>query len=171
MGLIISSVNQNSKNVSFGMAKFTNRGLELAKSCSDIYQKLDTPNVFKNGDFFKSYIFTSPFEKFVKRNNKTSAGIKEIADTIEICGATQNSHTNAKFIKQLLSSKKTISKINDDDQRIIAGAIKEVFNNNWDNPEISKKNTYKLLDMCQKAIQDKEYTTLSGVIQKSDIKK
>ena len=177
MNLTISSVNNlpKARNCSFGLAKFSEQGLKLAQSCSDIYECLGQPNEFQNPDFFKKKgIFSkAPFTKYLKQkvSPKTvnEEARTEVAEIIRDCGATQNSHTNAAFIKQFLTAKKQINKSDRRTQEAIAQAAEEVFKHNWNNPELSKEETASLLELARGAIDDSKYATLTGIIQKSDI--
>ena len=49
MNLTISATNNINRNnhVSFGLAKFSEKGMHIAQSCSDIYECLSTPNEFQ----------------------------------------------------------------------------------------------------------------------------
>lgn len=177
MNLTISAVNNTPKykNVSFGFAKFSPKGLDLAKSCSDVYEYLGSPNEYQNPDFFKKKgIFAqAPFTKYLKSklNPKSvnEEAIKEVQQAIIQCGASENSHSNAAFIKQFLASKKQINKLPEATRDAIATASEYVFRYNWNNPELSKAETYELLEMAKPKLENTEYATLIGVIEKSDI--
>ncbi len=177
MNLTISSINSTpiKRNPSFGLAKFSSEGLRLAESCSDIYECLGAPNEFQNPEFFrKKGIFSqAPFTKYLKTKiaprTVSDEKLREIHKTITDCGATDNSHTNASFIKQLLASKKYIERLDNTTQKAVAKAAEEVFKKNWNNPELTKDETFALLEMARLAMQDNQYATSLGVIQKSDI--
>lgn len=177
MNLTISAINNTPqyKNVSFGLAKFSPQGLRLAQSCSDIYECLGEPNEYQNPDFFKKKgIFSqAPFTKYLKEKLSSKSvdesTIKEVQQTIIDCGATENGHSNAAFIKQLLASKKQIDKFPTTTKTALAAASEYVFRNNWNNPELSKAETYELLEMARPQLENSEYATLVGVIEKSDM--
>lgn len=177
MNLTISAINNTPqyKNVSFGFAKFSPQGLRLAQSCSDIYECLGEPNEYQNPDFFKKKgIFSqAPFTKYLKEKlSSKSAGeeeIKDVQQTMIDCGTTENGHSNAAFIKQLLASKKQIDKLPTKAKTAIAASSEFIFRHNWNNPELSKAETYELLEMAKPQLEDSEYATLVGVIEKSDM--
>lgn len=149
--------------------------MRIAQSCSDVYECLAKPNEFQNPDFFKKKgLFSqAPFTKFLKAKLSPRAvneeARNEVTSTIIDCGATENSHTNAAFIKQFLTAKKQINKSDQRTQELISQAAEEVFKHNWNNPELTKQETYDLLELARGAIDDSKYATLTGIIQKSDI--
>lgn len=174
MSLTISPVNNgNNNNVSFKMAKFSKKGYDLASKHSDIYEALSAPNKFQNPDFFKAkpLFFKAPFTKYyISKINGGKSAVNEVADTIIKCGATDNSHTNASFIKQLTATEKYIRSSSDDTKSVIGNAANEVFKKNWDNPELSKKETLRLLEIAKYGMDDRAYISLNGAIHASDIK-
>lgn len=173
MSLTISSVNNNGNNISFGMAQFSKKGYALASKHADIYEALSNPNKFQNPEFFKAkpLFFKSPFTKyFLAKTRDGKTGVDEVADTIIKCGATDNSHTNACFIKQLVSTEKYIHSASDDTKSVIGIAANEVFKKNWDNPELSKKDTLRLLEIAKYGMEDRAYISLNGAIHASDVK-
>ncbi|MBQ4122993.1 hypothetical protein IJD44_04640 [bacterium] len=177
MNLTISATNNINRNnhVSFGLAKFSEKGMHIAQSCSDIYECLSTPNEFQNPDFFKKKgIFSeAPFTKFLRNKLGGKCASDEaretVRNTIVNCGTTENGFTNAAFIRQLLSSQKVIGKLDKTSQGVVSSAAEEVFKQNWNNPELTKAETFELLELTKKVISEREYATLTGVIEKSDM--
>lgn len=162
-------------NVSFGMAKFTKEGMRLAQTSADVYEPLATPTEFQDPAFFKNkkFLHKAPFAKYMQ--GKIPSGkpcaeedINEVTETIISCGTSNNAFSNAKFIKQLLTTKKHVDNLPDSTQEPLRYAISEVFKTNWNNPELSKAETAALLEMSKGEIQDNQYITLTGVIEKSD---
>lgn len=171
MNLSIAPINQPVKNnVAFGMAKFSEKGYEMAGQHADIYESLAKPNNFQNPDFFKPkfLFFKTPFTKYYIQNAASKPD--EVANTIIQCGTCDNSNTNAKFIKQLISTEKYIHSSSDDTKLKIGTAANEVFKKNWDNPEISKKETLQLLEIAKYGMDDRTYISLNGAIHASDAK-
>lgn len=164
---------------SFGMAKFSDRGMAYAQSCSDIYEPLGTPNTFKNPEFFNKRFFfqKAPFTKFVEgkltASKKDSNGAvtnssddaQEVADVIKECGATPNSKTNSLFIKQLIATKPYIDRLDVDTKTLIASACEEVLKTNWNNPDIDNDETRMLVELAKPVLDDRQYTVLYGVLQ------
>lgn len=166
MNMIISSVNSNnfSKNKSFGMARFTEKGYQLASLHADIYKELGQPNNFQNPEFFKKVPFLqkAPFTKYFLANSKRAP--QDVAETIVKCGATDNIASNAMFINQLLATEKYIHSSDENGKKIISDAVNEVFKKNWDNPEVSQKDTFRLLELAKYSIDEKAYVSICGVI-------
>lgn len=175
MNLSISPVTTNkAASTSFGLAKFSDKGRALAASCCDVYTPLSTANNYEYSEFSKKKGFgPAPFTKFVKETIKAGSGeeqIRKITTAIKKCGTTDNAVTNANFIKQLVSAKPVIDKLPDAAKAQIAETTVVVFDKNYDNPELSKKDTVQLLEISKPAVDDKQYIMLSGVLQKSDLK-
>ena len=171
----MSDVNNIEKNeVSFGMAKFTDKGYHLASLHSDIYDALSAPNENLPIDFFKpkKLFRKSPFTKYYieKTASNDQNSINEVAQMIVNCGTGVNAVTNACFISQLLDTEKFIHSANSETKNIIGPAINEVLKKNWDNPELSKKDTFRLLELAQYGMDERAYVSLNGVIQASDMK-
>ena len=164
------------KMPSFTMAKFSPRGLVYAQSCSDIYEPLGTPNVFKNPEFYnkKGFFSKAPFTKYLENKLNVSkksvsapsqVNVEEVAQTIIECGATPNGYTNSMFIRQLVATKPSIDKLNDSTKTQIAAAIEEVLKANWNNPNITNDETKALVNLSRPVLSDKQYTVLCGVLQ------
>lgn len=176
MNLSISPVTSNYKSAapSFGMAKFSEKGRALATSCGDVYSPLASANNYENSDFCKKKGFgTAPFTKFVKETLKAGSGaeqIGKITTAIEKCGTTDNGITNANFAKQLVATKHVFEKLPEEPKKTVATSTLKVFDKNFDNPELSKKETLQLLEMSKPALDDKQYIMLTGVLEKSDMK-
>ena len=171
MNLSISPV----KNVSFGMAEFSPQGKKYADEV-----KAGTWNTYNDECFYKkTSIFGKPeFTKYLEckvplKSEITPDGLQDACTTIEIHGTGTNAGTNARFTKQLIHPKtqKHIEKLSalkpaacDE----IVSAERKVFDANWDNPELTKGETRKLLDAVQSTMAPEEYIKLTGVIEKSD---
>lgn len=179
MNLSVSPLNNNIKayNTSFGMAKFSKTGRLLAESCGDTYTPLKTPNKYQNPAFYKKkpLIGHTPFYKYmqdklsVKKENFDKS-ISEISRTIVDCGTSDNSHTNALFIRQLLTTCKLIDGIETEKHHnAISNAILKVFDKNYDNPELTKEETQSLFEMGNDDISDEDFAMITGVITKSDM--
>lgn len=165
MNLSISPI-KYSNCPNFGMAKFTKRGVELAKTQEDTFTPFKEPTIFQSPEFFKKTkpLQKAPLAKFISGEKKP----ENIYNTIKECGNTGNAELNARFVKQLLESKKTISKTSAEVQNAVKDAASDVFGNNWDNPLLSKKETLELLNMTN--LPDKVIVAATGVIEKSDSK-
>lgn len=166
----ISSVN----GVSFGMAKFSEEGLRLAHEAG-----VTRETKFNNGEFYSNdYVFEPPFSKYLRKTipTKTKAStdaVNQVKDSIIEHGTSVNAQTNATFIKQLMHpvTQKHIEKLKTnqpDAQKTIISAERIVFDANWNNPEITKGKTKKLLDIVKSTMSDAEYVKWSGIIDNSD---
>ncbi len=177
MNLSVSSVsNTANKNINFGMARFTKQGMKIARECQDVYECLSKPNHYQIPEFFKrkGLFEEAPFTKYLRaklpaKKEAAPEYINEVKDMINYCGTSDNSSSNANFIKQLISSEPYIESLGDDTRIQISESIQEVFNKNWNNPELSKRATQDLLEMARPSLSDLQYATLVGVIEKSDI--
>jgi len=179
MNLAISPVKLSANNsVSFGMAKFTQEGLAYAKSQEGTYSEFSDPTEFHNAAFYKkkSFFRKAPFATFLESKIKPKAladkeSIKEVAQTIIDCGATANSESNAKFTRQLLTTKSYVDKLQPDDKKAIKDAAISVFATNWNNPELTKEETKALARFAfDDSTMDgkKILSTIDGVIENSD---
>ena len=180
MNLSVSSV--NNKNICFGMAKFSEPGRRLAQNCSDLYEGFSRPNLPEpsklNPEFTKRILpfQTVPFEEYIKTKIPISAeeanplDTKEVAQVIIDHGTTDDQQINANFVKQLLKGEGFIRVAEPETKKQLSLAVRQVFDKNWDNPKLSKKQTLALLEAAKFAMDDKEYAVALGVIQKSDIR-
>ena len=178
MNLSVSSVNINNrlhKSPSFGMAKFSEGGYQIAQNCKDIYAPLENPTDYQNPDFFKKkpLFRKAPFAKYFRNmvvKNGSEESINQVKESIETCGTTNNAFTNSRFIKQLATVQKPFSKLTDETKTTLSESIEKVLKLNWDNPLISKKETKSLIEMSKETLGDGAFLTLLGLIDKSGIK-
>lgn len=139
---------------SFGFAKLNETGRTTADTFG--YESHD----FLNEKLFKRQGLLSKSALAVELNNG--------ANFAEVCndyGCSKNGKSNAEFIKtQILSGKSNsvISKL-DDTERF--DGLKSLFFANYDNPELSKKDTDALLDMIEESLESPEYVKLAGLIK------
>ena len=179
MNLSISPMKSYS-NVSFGMAYFTPEGMRLAQESADIYEPLKNYTEFQNPAFFeKTHFYKKPAltsyieEKLPHKKPIKEENIEEVTKTIVECGATGNAKTNALFVEQMLDGRtqkhiRKLQKRQPDVFQKVLDAEKIVFDSNWNNPLISKRDTTKLLLAVKKDLTDAEYVTLTGVIENSN---
>ncbi len=176
MNLCVSRINNN---VSFGMAKFSDKGLRFARSCSDVFERFgDEQKTYLNPEFIRKLrpLEEAPFERYIKMMIPISSeeanpnDTREVAQIIISHGTTDNQTTNANFVKQLLRGRGFIDVANDRTRKELSSAVLKVFEKNWDNPQLSKKQTLALLETAKYAMDDKQYAVALAVIQKSDLK-
>lgn len=176
MNLSISPVNiKSNNNVSFGMAELNKYSYGLARACSDTCNFLKDSTDFQDPRFFdkKKFLRKPPFVKYMEdtlpsKDKVEPEVVDEVAQAIVECGATRNSFSNARFTRQLLASRSHFETLHADVKKPISDAVAAVFITNWDNPELTKQETFDLLEMAKGSFNDKQYVTLTGVIEKSD---
>ena len=178
MNLSISPIKMN--NVSFGMAEFSKEGMRLAQASSDIYEPLKDYTHFKDPRFFKrvGLFEKAPLTKYLEtklpeKEPARDETVESVVKTMVECGATGNATSDAFFIQQLLKggTQKHIKKLQKYQPNVyqeILDAEKIIFDSNWNNPMLSKGETQKLLDAIKDNVLEKEYVTLTGVIEQSD---
>lgn len=178
MNLSISPAGiKSNNNVSFGMAQFNNYSYRLAESCGDTCGFLKEPTDFQDPKFFdkKKFLRKPPFVKYMEETLPSKKQVKpevveDVAQTIIDCGATANSFSNARFTRQLLASRSHFETLHPEVKKPISDAVTTVFMTNWNNPELTKQETLDLLEMSKGSLEDNQYVTLTGVIEKSDAK-
>lgn len=179
MNLSISPVNLKANNVSFGMAEFSDRGYRYAKACAgeDCCEFLKTPNQYLEPSFFekKKFLRKAPLTTYLESALPSGQLVEpevvdEVTSVIAGYGSRKDSSENAMFIKQLLASKKHIDSLHPRIKKSVSSAAATVLKSNWDNPKLSKEETFELLEMSKDSLSEKEYVTLTGVIEKSDAK-
>lgn len=181
MDLTVAPVgfSKNTRPVSFGMARFSQRGLEYASTLSDVYEPLGSPNQYKNCEFFdkKGKFKKAPFTKYVQdkfsykkkdlksQREEDTQSAMDIASIIEECSTTKNPRVNSLFIQQLIATKSYFEKLDEQSQNIIAQSCERALASNWNNSDVSDKDTKVLLEMAKPALDDRKYTVLCGVLQ------
>ena len=174
----LSSINNTNNNVSFGMAKFTDEGMRYAASHQDVYTPFADPTEFQDAKFFnkKSFFPKAPFGKYMisiipSKKEPDADKLDEVAQTIVDCGATKNSFSNARFIKQMLTTKTYVDKMHSNAKNSIKGAAQAVLATNWNNPLLSKDETKALVRYAYDETKDEGkriIASLDGVIDNSD---
>lgn len=174
----ISASNHNGTGkLSFGMAKFTDNGLKYAESLGDVYTPFADPTEFQDSSFYKkkSFFAKAPFARYMDKTISKGAANPEnaekVAQTIVECGATKNSFSNARFIKQMLTTKSQLDKMRPETRTVIKRAAESVLAVNWNNPELSKDETKALARYAFDENTDegrRALSSLDGVIDNSD---
>lgn len=145
---------QTNSTPAFGFAKLNETGRTTADTFG--YESHD----FLNEKLFKRQGLLSKSALAVELNNG--------ANFAEVCidyGCSKNGKSNAEFIRtQILSGKSNsvISKL-DDTERF--EGLKSLFFANYDNPELTKKETDDLLEIVKESIENTEYVKLAGLIK------
>ncbi len=157
---MISGIKNVSLSPSFGFAMLNERG-RIAADSFDMKS-----NNFLNGDLFKRQ---KPFkESALETELKAGKDFKEICS---VYGCSDIGLANAKFIQnQLLTSrsKKIIESLPKEDAR---RGLLRLYYNNYDNADLSKSDTSKLLNMIKEYIAPEVYIQNVGLINAGTGKK
>jgi len=135
---------------SFGMARLNQKGKDICDELEISRNYFLNPNMYKSAGLFQK-----------------PAIIKELGkmplDSIcEKYGCSNNAESNAKFIKtQIL--KTNLKKLPVENSEISDSLVK-LYEHNFDNPELSKKDTEKLLSMVEDNMSLTEYTQHVGLM-------
>ena len=171
MNLSISPMN----NVSFGMAKFSQRGKEFAEASGEKgWNRHDNPRFYKNPVFIKKPDIAKYIEAKIPLKTRTLPGnIEKVEQAIIDHGTGTNAEANAKFVRQVIDprTQRYIDKLGERKskaQDVIISAEKALFDANWDNPMLSKAETMTLLDTVKSKMADAEYVKWTGIIERSD---
>ena len=183
MSLSISPVSHmavsNRNNISFGMAKFTSEGMRYARSHGDVYEPFSDPTRFQNPAFFdKTSIFKkAPFAKYMEnaivfKKEVYDEDIENVAQTIIECGSTDNAFSNARFIRQMLTTKIHLDKMHPYVRKHIREAAQSVLATNWNNPVLSVNETKALARYAYDERTDdgkRMIASLDGVLDNCDV--
>lgn len=164
--------------VSFGMARFTKEGMSLAKKSGE--NEAASPNNYNNEKYYKRPIFGKPaFYTYLSDTlpadvTADDATIQKVKDKIIAHGTTPIGTKNAEFITRQLMHSSTqghIEKLKKQQKHTYNGIIeaeRTLFDANWNNPELSKQDTKKLLDKVKSTMSEPAYLKWSGMIENSD---
>ncbi len=180
MDLTISPARISSQrnNINFGMASFTDEGLRRAEAMGDVYEPLKKPNKYYPSEYFeqKRLFRKAPFaqtvEKYLPAGKKADSGkVNDVAQMIVECGTSGNAFSNSRFIRQLITTKDHLNRLPAETQEPIRVSVAQVLAANWDNPEITDKETRTLAEMALGAISEKEELALNGALDKARAEK
>ncbi len=174
MSLSVSPIS----NVSFGMAKFSREGKRLAEAAG-----AGDFNEYNNDKFYSKHTVIKPeFLKFaeskvpVKKKGIKKEQVQTVADSMVQHGTSGIDYVDALFIKNQALNRQTqvyLSKLaarNPEAYSSFVDAEKELFEANWNNPKLSKKDTKRLLQAIRPKMSDADYVRWSGIIDQSDAK-
>ena len=149
-----SSVHSVKNSPAFGLAKLNEKGRETADSFGY------TTNEYLNENLFKKQGFFSKSALVQELNNGS--------DFTTLCndyGCTKNGKANAEFIRTQILAKKSQATIQSLDPDTRSSALISLFKANYDNPELSVRETDDLLDMVKDNIPNTEYAQYAGLIK------
>lgn len=138
---------------SFGLAKLNDLGRSTADSFGYQNNQFIDSRMFKKQNIFQKSMLG---EKIAEGRNFT--------DLCRTYGCTDNSKTNSEFIEnQILSSKgKSVLKKVEAEER--KQGLLELYNSNYDNPDLSLKQTRALLEKVRESITDEDYVRFIGIL-------
>ena len=144
-----------SSTPAFGFAKLNETGRRTSDEFG--YQN----NSFLNENMFKR-------QSFFQGKTALTTELNNGADFVTLCtdyGCSKNGKANAEFIRtQILSSRSAVS-INALSEDTRNQGLRTLFENNYDNPELTKKETDALLELVKPSIGETEYVKYAGLIK------
>ena len=150
----------NSYTTSFGLARLTQQGKNAAKIFG--YKE----NSFVNDDMFHKQ---GIFEK-----SALSVELSKGKSFENICKeyATSNlGAINASFIKNQILSKKAKRVLKSVPKSSLEAGFKILYDNNYDNPQLSVKDTKKLIEKYKPFISNGDYMKNIGLLEAGTVKK
>lgn len=154
--LLSSNYYSNKVAPSFGFAKLNEIGRESADSF-ELQQ-----NTFLDSSMFKK-------ESFFALGPAILIKLKSGQNFNDICrdyGCSKNAKTNAQFIKTQIINKSANCKFPKYvDEETLADSLLSLYEHNYDNPDLSAKDTRRLLDMCKGSMETSEYVQNVGLLQ------
>lgn len=139
---------------SFGLARLNAHGKNAADKFNYAQNEFNDPRMFKKqGMFVKSALANQ---------------IQKGADFLTLCkeyGCTNNGKANAEFIKSQILTGKSDKAIQSLHEEARTEGLITLFKSNYDNPNLSLKETKKLLEIVKKEIGDEDYVKYTGLLQ------
>ncbi len=145
---------QANSTPAFGFAKLNETGRATADTFGYENHEFLNENLFKRQGFFAKSALA--FE------------LSNGADFMTLCkdyGCTKNGKSNAEFIRTQILFKKSnfaIARVDEDER---TNALKTLLFANYDNPELTKKETDDLLEIVKESIDNTEYVKMAGLIK------
>ncbi len=139
---------------SFGFAKLNDIGRTTADSFGYQHNEFLDASMFRKQGIFKKSVLST----------RLTEG-ESFSDICETYGCTNNAKTNAEFINnQILSSKSSsaLRRLNDDELR---AGLSLLYKCNYDNPELSLRETKALLEMLREFLEPEEYIKQVGLLE------
>ena len=139
----------------FGFAKLNETGRATADSFG--YQN----NSFLNENLFKR-------QGIFERKSALTTELNNGADFQTLCtdyGCSKNGKANAEFIRTQILSPKSAAALKGLSEDSRNAGLRLLFENNYDNPELSKKETDDLLELVKPSIENTEYVKYAGLIK------
>ena len=139
---------------SFGMARLNQLGRETSDKFE--FQR----NTFLNGKMYeKQGLFEASLLSKKIENNE------DFAKLCKIYGCTKNAKDNADFIKNQVLVQKSFASIKKVEEENLAEGLLALYYSNFDNPELSVKQTRQLLEMASDYMSPEEYIKNVGLLE------
>ena len=139
----------------FGFAKLNDTGRQIADSFGYTQHSYLNENLFKRQGLFE-------------KKSALTTELNNGADFQTLCtvyGCSNNGKANAEFIRTQILSSKSASALKGLSADSRNAGLKSLFENNYDNPELTKKETDALLELISKSIEATEYAQYAGLIK------
>ena len=139
----------------FGFAKLNDTGRQIADSFGYPQHSYLKEDLFKRQGFFE-------------RNSALTTALNNGADFQTLCtdyGCSKNGKANAEFIRTQILSPKSASALKGLSEDSRSAGLKSLFENNYDNPELTKKETDALLGLISERIEPTQYAQYAGLIK------
>lgn len=153
---MITNVSMASFKPSFGLARLSKEGANAAQA----YGYPANVDSFLNGDMFSK-------QKGSAKKTPIGIAVSQGVSLDQLAtdyGCSDNPVANASFIKHCILSKKgqkATKKLPEADKQ---EALAKLLDKNYDNPNLSAKQTIALLDMCRGTMSDADYFKLKAVL-------
>lgn len=154
---MITNVSMSNFKPSFGLARLSQQGLEAASA----FGYPSNGDTFLRADLFdkqKGRVKNTPISQVLGKG----ITLEQIAQDY---GCSDNPVANADFIKNCILSKKgqkAIKNINPADRSL---ALACLWDKNYDNPELSAKDTRALLELLKEDIEPHIYIQNRGMLE------
>lgn len=148
------ATNATKANPSFGLAKLNETGARTADTFGFQRNEFLNDRLFEKQGLFKKAAISS----------ELSAG-KNFVDICNEYGCSPMAGANAAFIQNQILSKKGNSATKGIDQAVITQGLMKLYENNYDNPELSLKDTKALLEKVKESMAPGAYIQNIGLLE------
>ena len=121
---------------------------------------------YQNNQFLNENLFKP--QSFWERKSALTLALNNGADFGTLCedyGCSKNGKANAEFIRTQILSKKSSTALQSLSEDVRSAGLKKLFENNYDNPELTKKETDALLEVIKPTIDVADYVKYAGLIK------
>ena len=155
--VLLSSYSYKNQSIqSFGLARLN----DIGRQSADTFEMQQ--NTFLDSAMFKK-------ESFLSGGPAILSKLKEGESFSELCkdyGCSKNAKSNAQFIKtQIINNSANRHFHKYLDEETITKGLLSLYEHNYDNPELSLKDTKKLLDLASSAMSMPEYVQNVGLLE------